>query len=213
MGIDINMFVRTKEPVTETEVRKAAIDMCAVFGVDRFWLDRKNGRHALAVVPEVEQDGPTIRRKKGETFILVYTFGRYWGEGYERGDLAFVIAVSMWLETRFPSSEVWYGGHSSGICAELLDAHARKKLVAHAASKNGADYHRPHPNPFLSEQQQDPPQYCEFCAGEQMTPCRWGGGGTGYVCQGCGLHRLVRPGCEPLESTRGWSDKMAGGST
>jgi len=45
--------------------------------------------------------------------------------------------VAEWLERRVPECVVWYGGDSSGICAELFDTPARKKLLEHFASENG----------------------------------------------------------------------------
>lgn len=207
MGIDAKMFVRTRDVVTEAYVKESAWLLCAVFGADEFFVDRDSGRRALSIVSEFTQDGPTLTPEPGETFIHCHLFTRYWGPGYERGALGLIIGVAMWLEKRFPGGVVWYGGDSSGVCAIPFDAKARDEFIAHAASDRGADYRT-----LRNRIWGDPPQSCEFC-GPQMTPCRWGGGTTGYVCMGCRLHRLVtKEGVIVGESTRGWPDEVKAAS-
>jgi hypothetical protein len=200
MGIDAEMFVRSTAKHTEEEVRKIAWEMCAVFGVDNFDVRRDGpyARHALEIVDKYEQDGPTIKPRKGETFIRVFLATRYWGPGYERGNLALILAVAEWLERKFPKGAVWYGGDSSGVCAEPLDKAARSKLMDHAASAHGVDYHVGHGRYPSGET-------CEFC-NVSMSEYRWGGGSTGYICLGCNLYRLVPTSGPATEAVGRWPD-------
>lgn len=214
MGIDAEMFVRTMASVTEKEVRKAAVAACSVFGANRFFLMTPQRavewqdlpRHAFEIVKSIEQDGPTIEPEPGETFIQVHLQTRYWGPGYERGDLAFIVTLAAWLERRFPESEVWYGGDSSGVLHERLGRRLRAEMIAHAAGDHGADYR------IGSPMSGTPVQRCAFCADAPMSECRWGCGKVGFHCCGCGLYRLVseKTGHVEGESYGRWPDEEKG---
>jgi hypothetical protein len=162
--------------------------MCASFGASHFWIDRKSGRRARSVIEKYEQDGPDILPGKGETFVSVSLWSRYWGPGYERGDLPLILTLAEWLERKFPNGAVWYGGDSSGVCAAPLDSVARAALLDHFASPDGFRYR-------LGFSLQRGPgakgQSCEFCGNVPMAEMRWGPGLVGFICIGCDLHRLV----------------------
>lgn len=202
MGISARMFVRTKAAVTAKEVRRASVAMCMVFGPSRFWIDHEQKRHALEVVTKYEQDGPTIRPRPGETFICVHLSTRYWGPGYERGDLGLICGVAEFLERRFPKGVVWYGGDSSGVLAERFDAKARAALFDHAAGEHGADYR--------AGFAQDPKtEHCDFCDCA-MSTSRWGSNLVGFVCMGCDRYRLVVGGGSTAEAIGRWPDERKG---
>jgi len=201
MGIDAEMFIRTKETISDESLIERAWRMCATFGWDKFWVNPDNGRRALMFVDQWEQDGPTLQPSNGETFIKVSLCTRYWGPGYERGNLSLLITLAEWWERVFPSSEVWYGGDSSGVCAAHFDKDMRSQFLDHAASKDGFAYR------LGFDLNGERPQVCAFCGNAPMSTCRWGKGGTGSVCLGCGLHRLVS-GHEVTEAIGQWPDEQ-----
>src|SRR5690348_13844539 len=103
MGVDCEMFVRTKTPVTPAQVRRWAYELVSAFGTDLLWVTRPGestfdpeGRHALEIIDKHDQDGPTILPRKGETFIRARLWTRYYGKGYERGNLPAILAIADW---------------------------------------------------------------------------------------------------------------------
>lgn len=192
MGIDAEMFVRTRAKVTAEQVTKKAHALVSAFGTGVLSVLRPGvigdyQHHALAIVPEWEQDGDTIRPDKGETFIRVYLWGRYYGKGYERGDIVSTIAVAQWLEAHFPGGSVWYGGDSSGVCAAPFGAAERADLWAHFCAV-GHD-------PYMSGRGEEKGQWgvCDFCGGAPMRSCGGGHDREFVYCSGCGLKHVRNP--------------------
>lgn len=194
MGVDAQMLVRTRQAMSVADVRKLAGNLAATFGPDQFWIwdDHKNkdgtiGRHCLELIKEYHQDGDPIFPEPGETFIEVHLGTRYYGIGYERGDIGFIIHVAEWLEANIPDAQIFYGGDSSGICAEPFDREARRKLFAYFCKVG----HEPYVGGFggILSDRESPPT-CEFC---QRTMISTGGGGgkTFYYCSGCGRKEIV----------------------
>ena len=85
MGIDAEMFVRTRSKITEDDVRTLSYRMCDALGAEHFMIwqgdedEDPQEQHALSIVCEWDQDGPTILPEEGETFIKVHFLGRYTG--------------------------------------------------------------------------------------------------------------------------------------
>ena len=198
MGIDAEMFVRTRTVLTPREIRNLSVDLVAAFGAEMFLLLpdetfggewEKNewwevgdppGRHALRRIRWWVQDGDDIKPKRGEYFIEVSLFSRYYGEGYERGPIQEHIAVASWLEARIPGCEVWYGGDSSGVCAARFDKAAREKVWAHFCEVG----HRPYRGGWDPAGNSAAPA-CGFC-GPRFVPSGGGGNVTFAHCDGCG---------------------------
>lgn len=190
MGIDARMFVKVRPPKTAAEVRALAVELAAAFGPDRFCIARQvgGGQHAVEIIGHYAQDGPDVLPEPGEQFLECHLCTRYYGPGYERGDLAFIMGVAGWFLHRLPGCEVWYGGDSSGVLAVRLDAAGMTALWTHfAGHRHQARGWEPD---FATERQR-----CEFCD-EGMRCC--GGGAHGqYVmfrCRGCGLEVETRDG-------------------
>jgi len=128
------------------------------------------------------QDGPDIVAEDGEWFLRVSLWSRYYGVGYERGDLLTICAVAEWIEFNIPDCAVWYGGDSSGVLAEPFDAPARHKLKKHLFSLQGRDY-------FQHERRGSfpTPPPCSLCIPGEPRFDRHGWGATMAVnCGGCG---------------------------
>lgn len=149
MGVDAQMFIRTRLTLNECEVRCLAYKLAEAVGGHHFIHEPllppdydRHGRGCLRRIEIYSQDGQDIEPDPGETFIEVVLSGRFYGAGYERGNPFVYLAVAEWLERNVPDCAVWYGGDSSGICATLFDAAARKALIDHWASCGGEPYRR-----------------------------------------------------------------------
>jgi len=185
MGIDAEMFVRTREPITDEQIKQWNYQLGLIFGHDKFWIwsavDTIGDRRAVQRVDIYEQDGPDIIPEDGETFLQLSPATRYYGEGYERGDLAFLITLAEWCETVIPGAEVWYGGDSSGVEAKPFDMARRRALFEYLCSEHGHGYFT---RGWLSAHEYGRP-HCDFC---DVPMTRFGAGGNfaSYICHGCG---------------------------
>lgn len=185
MGVDAEMFVRTKEHVTPEQVRSWAYHLGASFGPDRFWIWHEDKRHCLMLVDEYEQDGDTIYPEEGETFIRVFPATRYYGKGYERGDISFLIMLAEWLERVIPGAEVWYGGDSSGCCASKFDKPERERMMAYFCEVA----HHPYNRGFSYIFRNSAPPLCPLCDVNLIE--NGGGQGKAFLyCEGCGQQAI-----------------------
>lgn len=199
MGIDAEMFVRVKRAVPDDEVRMLRRRLGDAFGADSFWIFRGNGatgestidevdddacvrsRHSIERITVYTQDGDDIVPEPGETFLRVYIASRFYGPGYERGNLPLILAIADFLR-RLTDGEVWYGGDSSGICAQPLNNEYRAELWEHFV-KHG---HAPYFSDFGGEG--IPRPHCAMCGN---APMRFFGTGqmgkrAAASCSGCG---------------------------
>ncbi len=126
MGVDAQMFIRTRETITEERLKILSWQICESFGSTWFLVSRPGewswlpeGRRALTLCERYEQDGPDILPEPGESFVEVHLSCRYYGPQYERGPLPIILAIARWLRSHI-HGEVWYGGDSSGFCAEPM---------------------------------------------------------------------------------------------
>jgi hypothetical protein len=208
MGIDAEMFVRVKRQVPDSEIRALRLAIGGAFGHGRFWISKKTtgearmtaseewddsaNRHMLERVTVYEQDGPSLRPAAGETFLRVYLTTRFYGVGYERGDLPFILTLARFLRDSIPGGEVWYGGDSSGVRAEPLDEAMEKSLWDHFVRVQ----HEPYQTAFSRLADDSiPTPVCAFCATEMRN---YGGGGGGnygaFACRGCGADVVTTDG-------------------
>jgi len=200
MGINAEMLVVTTSKLSESEVRKISVRLCEAFGTDPFFLIRPANeykweeRHALEIINKYEQNGPDIKPNINEQFIRVSLSGRYYGIGYERGNLPQIVAIADWLERNIPNSTILYGGDSSGVCAEPFDKAARETLLQHFA-ENGhtpytGDLQGNERNPYIEDDGIKWP-FCDFC---QVHYRRFGYGASygAFSCAGCGDSKETR---------------------
>lgn len=159
-------------------------------------------RHALSIVPTYDekyeyygesmedmqykgkvvwfQDGDPIVAKPSEQFIEVHFWGRYYGPGYERGDWGKYRNVISVLKLSFPDAEIWYGGDSSGMCAELMDD---KKMAEFDACWMGPG-RTPYVRGFSGIGGAKAKATCPTCQ-TPMFQHGWGGGKTMFACESC----------------------------
>lgn len=202
MGIDAEMFVRTKAKVTKEDVREFAYRLGEAFGPENFWIWKDEGRirHCLEIIKTYHQDGPDIKPARGETFIEVHIASRYYGPGYERGDLPLLVMVAEWLEENIPGSEVWYGGDSSGVEAEKFDKAARRRFLKHFY-KHGHSLYRDVFDKIKKDELENP--VCK-CCWKKMRRYGWGENYAAYNCDGCGESVVTKDGGKTFTPHEDW---------
>lgn len=217
MGIDAEMLARRvpRSRVTDKWLKELSWKMGQSLGAGKFFIDREKGYGAITRTndryryddsPEpgtvYTQDGDDVPAVGDECLLQVHLWGRYYGKGYERGDILFYIAVAEWLEMNIPGCEVWYGGDSSGVCAVPFTQELRKELREHLYSTEGRAY-------FTSWGQRDEfglPPACALCPDGKYCGERFGSGRTfaSFRCAGCGHS------CETHDSGATWTEKKDG---
>lgn len=210
MGVDAEMLVRVPRVLDWRQVRRESVAMCVALGPEWFMItepgDDTRGRHALEIVDRYTQDGPDILPEPGETLVQVHLCTRYYGVDYERGNLVFLLAVARWLRHALAPCVVWYGGDSSGMLAEPLDAAREAALWAHFRGPRGRAYFD-----YSLRGRVSAPVRCKFC---ERDAARYGGGGGDdvFVCNGCGGHwrRNTATGKVARQAPRMFADKGEG---
>lgn len=203
MGIDARMLLRVRGNPTDDELKLWGYSLCSTIGAEHFFIDPKDGRGAIERADAdsysglkgagkvYEQDGPDIEAEPGETLLKVNLWSRYYGVGYERGDILTICGVAEWCEANIPGRAVWYGGDSSGVLAEPFPAPKRDALRAHFYSERGRDYfHGVSAGVWGRNGAEGPPvSDCRLCPAG-AAPQKFGGGGPGdwrlFDCSGCG---------------------------
>jgi hypothetical protein len=177
--------------------------MCIALGSWRFFVHHPDagwrGHHALSITPRAadikrmtkeqrEQSSPQAwshlrTRAKAETLVECHLSGRFYGKGYERGDLVSIAAVAHWLHRVWPKSTVFYGGDSSDELDEWTPEF-EADLWNHMASPQGRDYFASWNSTFAGGAGGGKPVQCDFCKIDAITN---GGGGdkTFWYCPSC----------------------------
>lgn len=133
------------------------------------------------------QDGDDVFADPGEWMLSISVWSRYYGVGYERGDLLTLCAIAEWCEHNIRGCRVFYGGDSSGVCIEPFDASRRDALKAHLWGKCGRDYYEHEKRGTFPT-----PKPCGLCIPGEPRFNRHGWGGCGATelvavnCTGCG---------------------------
>lgn len=179
------------------ELQRLTTDIVADVGVRPtemcLAIDRTLAWHRESCDPEPgseyhEDSDKPIKAREGECLIEVNLAGRYYGEGYERGDILTYCAIAEWLETNIPACESWYGGDSSGVLAERFDDERRKSLRRHLYSTEGRAYFNR--NWPLSQDEGLQPPACGLCPRRGYLGSQFGTGNGGvyaaFHCSGCG---------------------------
>jgi hypothetical protein len=137
-----------------------------------------------------KQDGDDIYAKPDEWLLDVNLWSRYYGIGYERGDILTICAVAEWCEANIPNCEVWYGGDSSGVVAKPFPEAERAKLRKHLYSPEGRSYRYCAAKTALKG-----PGPCGLCPGSaRFTESGWGRSYAAVYCGGCGKTFETRDG-------------------
>ena len=135
-----------------------------------------------------DQDTPLVAADD-EWLLEINLMARYYGEGYERGDILTICAVAEWCEANLPNAEVWYGGDSRDI--EPFPTSRQVALRRHLYSQKGREYFE------CGLDSVKAPKPCGLCRTEsgEFTQYSWGpGNGRRVVCRGCGKHFQTEDG-------------------
>ena len=201
MGVDARILIKIIKPeswLNPTSLRQLSAQLTNVIGPEFFFLRPEENRHALSFVLEEtrrwaekypedfsrfdpngpaiwSQDGDDIVAEPNEQFIEVHVGGRYYGENYARGDWKSLSWIMMWCIFNIPDCEVWYGGDSSGICAEHMTSRRMNKMTKYFLTMGGDEYWMNKPGQYT----------CEFCNTKVINS--GGGAECGfYHCDSCG---------------------------
>lgn len=196
MGVDAQMLVKLAAPIDDGALTEAAYKLAEAVGhrSEVFWqssdeaLAKGEVRRALnRVVNDDEGDYRAcgIADFSG-SWLWVSLCGRYYGEGYERGDLWSYIAIAEWLERNFPNCTVYYGGDSSDRI-ELFGKSAREELISHWASEGGRPYYAREGKDARWMQPNPLQPVCPLC-NHPATQYGTGGGFASWTCDGCSRH-------------------------
>lgn len=167
--------------------------------------DEADAAHAVRNMGALyAQDGPDVLAAPGEYLLRVSLWTRYYGKGYERGDLLTICATAEWIEANMQPCEVWYGGDSSGVCIEPFGDPARRELRRHLFSQQGRDYFNYSgwggPSPTM-------PKPCGLCVPGEERRQQYGAGIDGQFaavsCAGCGKN------FETHDAGKTWAIKKA----
>lgn len=164
------------------QLRRAIDFSCATYDPDDWHDDDVPPTHRVPGLVWM-QDGAAILAQPGEWLLKVSLWTRYYGVGYERGDILTICAVAEWIEANIPDSEVWYGGDSSGIEAEPFHAAKREELRRHLYSRAGRDYFA-----YSRNRASIQPAPCGLCIPGEPRFNEFGSGAnyTAVSCGGCG---------------------------
>lgn len=217
MGVDAEMFVRIKgrdKWLADADELKTAYELASTIGPSKFmntigmWKDEK-GHHCLEIMRPIKhsldadyhgvpatmigrviwsQDGDTIVAGQDEQFVRIHLYTRYYGEEYARGDWPTIRVVAEWCELRFPGCEVWYGGDSSGICAEHLSAERRDELNKFFLSSGRKSYARYDDGPDRVTGHRG--TMCPVCD-VRMYSTGGGQGDSFWSCDGCEQRAVI----------------------
>lgn len=211
MGIDAEMLVKnvSRDLVTDDWLKEKSWRLCQAVGSKHFYLDADNGRSAIQRARnwETESEDGTMweddspvkhEARPGECFLSVNLSSRWYGIGYERGDLLTICATAEWIEQNVPDAEVWYGGDSSGVEMTLFGHEERSALKAHLYGDSGRDYFGSFGR--ISGREGKGPEPCGLCPGGVYRGNQFGFGQRGqyasFSCAGCGKIVRTRDGGE-----------------
>lgn len=219
MGVDAEMFVRIhgkQNWLSEDDVKRLSYEIGTGFTTGFFFtMHPSEGifdkvRRALEIMPPIKdeedaeyhglpvecvgkmvwtQDGEPIIATDDEQFINVNLYGRYYGKNYERGDWPSLRSCIYWLSVRIPQGQVWYGGDSSGCCAEHATTQFLNDMDMHWALHTRRPYVR-YENKFKGMFGAMPmdnvaPPVCQLCD-VPMAECGGSRDFGFYWCDGCG---------------------------
>jgi hypothetical protein len=89
-----------------------------------------------------EEDLPFMPVNDSDSvWITVNLWCSYYGCGYERGDIKFLVECAEWLEQRLPSCKVYYGHDVNDENVRLFDSATRAKFIAYYQQVGSEPYY------------------------------------------------------------------------
>ncbi len=193
MGVDAEMVVRWDQELTDAELLRLSYETVAAFGTKKLWV-RRDGeygapRHALSRGTDYELVPDPGAFK---TLLTVHLWTRYYGSGYERGDLPFILSLTRWFRTRLDGCTIYYGGDSGEALLELTSPEGEGELWQHFVDNQ----HFPYTKGWdRTSDDAIPTPRCDFCD-EPTLRYGWGNGGLfgAFNCPGCGWTQKTQDG-------------------
>ena len=112
MGVDALMYVRVKDKsLTNKQIKQYAWRLSGAFYREPFWYHDDEG--SLTLASEDDRNYFDLQEKEDEIILKVNLMGRYYGIGYERGDLPTLLSIMNFIEQMIPNSSIYYGGDCS----------------------------------------------------------------------------------------------------
>jgi hypothetical protein len=173
MGVDASLYLKTSRKYSEEELKDLNFRFkeASGFGDNDF--------------PITKQD----YQRDGEDYYEVYSFSRYYGEGYERGHWPEIYMAIKWLQNNFEGATIYYGGdtydHAEDFETPEFTEEREKELLEHWY-KNGGIPYRMHSLKEVSVN-------CSVHE-KPMSQAMWGGGKIGLVCLACGRKKITEDG-------------------
>lgn len=129
MGVDaVVRFTPTDQrELSPKDLRQLSWSLGRAFGADRFWFS--SGDQASLAVSAVDE--PPTRTYPGKYKVSLW--GRYYGPGYERGNLPFLLALFRFLRHR--RFTVYYGG-DNGYALDKVTPKFMQALERHWFTTN-----------------------------------------------------------------------------
>jgi hypothetical protein len=214
VGIDARMYVTTPYQFTDAELQDWCYRLGSVLGREGHprgpvWVERPEGdgsassagRRALRDCAQTNrEDEKPCRIWQDHEMLEVSLFTRYYGEGYERGDIIGIVATAEWLERNIPDAAVYYGGDSSGALVAPFPDRVRDRLIEHWAKEG----HLPYDAGFarsMHDYNAATTPVCDFC-NAVLIQYGWGPQYAAYGCAGCGLEVVSRDGGDTFREVR-----------
>lgn len=188
MGVNAQMLIKKqKEALSKNDLIRYSYKIKSAFSeIVYHQAPEENkystsGSRTLKVIDEYMQDGDSILSKNGEQLIEVDLSCRFYGIGYERGPLPDILMLAKFIKANISDCSIWYGGDSSGCCAQELTPKYEKELWNHFCDSINLEYQR-----YFGKL--DPP-ICDFDK-EPMIEYSWGPNGrVKFCCMACDIKK------------------------
>jgi hypothetical protein len=177
MGVDARMYIPSDRIYSEDELIKLSYRLGEATDPHHFCLYDENS-HALEIEDTTYGSIAEYNEsfKEAKQIIDVNLMGRYYGPGYERGNLWDYIAIAVWIEKNMNVTP-WYGGDSD-MQLELFDENYRQELINHWTKSGGIPY----------RDRQERHQFQPTCPRCKVLATQFGYGVdyAAWTCLGCG---------------------------
>lgn len=165
MGIDINMWVKSKKKYEEAELKELNY---------RFMEATSISSRVTAI--ELETSGYVP--DDGFFYYDIYSPFRYYSEGYARGPWDSITTAINWLRYNFKDSEILYGGDCMVDECPILTKERQNEIDEFWFKSGGLTYRERKPDNELFAQK------CPNCD-VLMNQYMWSGGNGELICLGC----------------------------
>ncbi len=174
MGVDLKLYARTPEPVSNEKLRELNY---------RFMEASDLGYGVNPIRKEVD-----YAPQDGFHYYEVETMSRLYDKGYARGHFPEIYAAIEWLRRNMPNCEIIYGGdHTDLEYLPVLTKDDQEALLQHWAETGGLTYRQSIPREPAFQRE------CPNCV-VIMSQSMWSGANGRLTCQGCKHQEETRDG-------------------